>query len=56
LPEASGIYEKTVAAEDFDAAAIITGEGVGIIREVRPAADVLADMVSEEAHILKRAG
>src|SRR5690242_10565387 len=56
LPEASGVYEKAVAAEDFDTAAIITGEGVGIIREVRPAADVLADMVSEASHILKRAG
>ena len=56
LPEASGVYEKAVAAEDFDTAAIITGEGVGIIREVRPAADALADMVSEASHILKRSG
>ena len=54
LPEASGVYEKAVAAEDFDTAAIITGEGVGIIREVRPAADVLADMVSEAKRILDR--
>lgn len=33
-------------------AAILTGEGAGIIREVRPGADVLADMVGEAKRIL----
>lgn len=56
LPEAIASYEKAVVAEDFDTAAILVGEGVGRIREVRPAADIIADMVSEAAHILNRAG
>ena len=55
LPETVAAYEKAVATEDFDTAAILVGEGVGRIREVRPAADILADMVSEAAHILNRA-
>jgi len=56
LPEAVGAYEKAVAAEDFDTAAILVGEGVGRIRDVRPAADIVADMVSEAARILNRPG
>lgn len=55
LPAAIGAYEKAVAAEDFDTAAILIGEGVGRIREVRPAADIVSGMVSEAAHILNRA-
>ncbi len=54
LPEAVAAYEKAVAAEDFDAAAILLGEGVGRIRDVRPAADIVAGMVSEAERI--RAG
>ncbi|WP_406815278.1 NAD(P)H-dependent flavin oxidoreductase [Mycobacterium sp. M23085] len=54
LPEAIDAYEKAVAAEDFDKAAILTGEGVGRIREVRPAADIVADMASEATRILNR--
>jgi nitronate monooxygenase len=45
LPEAIETFEKAVVAEDFDAAAILVGEAVGLIREVRPAADVVRDMV-----------
>jgi nitronate monooxygenase len=52
LPEAIETYEKAVAAEDFDAAAILLGEAVGLIREVRPAADIVGDMVSGAAEIL----
>jgi nitronate monooxygenase len=52
LPEAIEIFEKAVAAEDFDAAAILVGEAVGLIREVRPAADIVRDMVSGATEIL----
>jgi nitronate monooxygenase len=55
LPETIATYEKAVTAQDFDTAAILVGEAVGRIREVRPAADIVADMVSEAAHILNRA-
>ncbi|OBG95912.1 oxidoreductase [Mycobacterium sp. E3251] len=54
LPEAVVDYEKAVAAEDFDGAAILVGEGVGLVRRVRPAADIVADMVEQAGRILKR--
>jgi nitronate monooxygenase len=52
LPEAIETFEKAVAAEDFDAAAILVGEAVGLIREVRPAADIVRDMVGGATEIL----
>jgi nitronate monooxygenase len=54
LPEAIETFEKAVAAEDFDAAAILVGEAVGLIREVRPAADIVRDMVRGATEILDR--
>jgi nitronate monooxygenase len=55
LPHAVDIFEKAVAEEDFDSAAILVGEGVGLIRQVRPAAEIVAEMVSEAADILGHA-
>jgi nitronate monooxygenase len=52
LPEAIETFEKAVATEDFDAAAILVGEAVGLIREVRPAADIVRDMVGGANEIL----
>ncbi|OJZ74100.1 oxidoreductase [Mycobacterium paraffinicum] len=54
LPDAVAAYEKAVAAEDFDTAAILVGEGVGLLRRVRPAADIVTDMVEQAARILNR--
>jgi nitronate monooxygenase len=54
LPEAIETFEKAVAAEDFDAAAILIGEGVGLIHDVRPAADIVADMVCGATEILRQ--
>ncbi|WP_082972050.1 MULTISPECIES: nitronate monooxygenase family protein [unclassified Mycobacterium] len=54
LPEAIDAYEKAVAAEDFDTAAILTGEGVGRVREVRPAAEIVTEMVGDANRILNR--
>jgi nitronate monooxygenase len=54
LAEAIGAYEKALAAEDFDTAAILTGEAVGRIREVRPAAEIVAEMVGDAKRILNR--
>lgn len=54
LPEAINAYEKAVAAEDFDTAAILVGEGVGRIREIRPAAEIVAEMVGDAKRILNR--
>lgn len=54
LPEAIDAYEKAVAAEDFDTAAILVGEGVGRIREIRPVAEIVAEMVGDAKRILNR--
>ncbi|OBH56957.1 nitronate monooxygenase family protein [Mycobacterium sp. E2479] len=56
LPRTVATYERAVAAGDFDTAPILVGEGVGVIHEVRPAADIVADMVTEAARILNRVG
>jgi nitronate monooxygenase len=55
LPEAIQDYEKGFAAEDFDTAAALVGEDVGLIDEVRPAADIVRDMAREAGEILDRA-
>jgi nitronate monooxygenase len=52
LPEAVATFEKAGAAEDFDTAAVIVGEGVGRVRDVRPAADIVREMVRDAARIL----
>jgi nitronate monooxygenase len=54
LPEAIETFENAVAAEDFDAAAILVGEGVGLIHDVRPAADIVREMVRGATKILDR--
>lgn len=53
VDEAVKAFETATAEEDFDTAAIIIGEAIGRIRQVRPAADVVADMVSQAARILR---
>lgn len=54
LPEAIDAYEKALAAEDFDTAAILVGEGVGRIRDIRPAAEIVAEIVGDAKRILNR--
>ncbi|OBB84261.1 nitronate monooxygenase family protein [Mycobacterium sp. 852002-30065_SCH5024008] len=54
LPEVVADYEKAVFAEDFDTAAVLVGEGVGLINDVRPAADIVHDMVRDAARILNK--
>jgi nitronate monooxygenase len=55
LPEAVATFEKAVTAEDFDAAAILVGEAIGLVRDIRPAADIVRDMAGDAARILGRA-
>lgn len=54
LPEAIETFEKAVAADDFDAAPILIGEAVGLIHDVRPAADIVGDMVRGATKIFNR--
>lgn len=42
------------SAEDFDTAAVLVGEGVGLINDVRPAADMVHEMVRDAARILNK--
>lgn len=55
LPEAVETFEKAVAADDFDAAAILVGEVIGLVRDIRPAGDIVRDMARDAAAILGRA-
>ncbi len=54
LPDAVSTFETAVAAEDFDIAAIFVGEAIGRVGDVRPAADIVADMAAEADRILNR--
>jgi nitronate monooxygenase len=54
LPDAVSAFETAVAAEDFTAAAIFVGEVIGRIDDVRPAADLVAEMAADADRILNR--
>lgn len=56
LLESVTAYQNAVAAGDFDTAAILIGEAVGVIREVRPAAEIVAEMFGAAQRILHRDG
>ncbi|WP_428339255.1 NAD(P)H-dependent flavin oxidoreductase [Mycobacterium sp.] len=55
LPDAVDTFEAAVAAEDFEAAAILIGESIGLVDEVRPAADIVAAIASQAERVLKHA-
>jgi nitronate monooxygenase len=54
LPDAVSTFEAGVAAEDFDVAAMFVGEAIGRINDVRPAADLVAEMAADADRILNR--
>jgi nitronate monooxygenase len=54
LPEAVENFRKAVAAEDFDVANILVGEAVGLVHDVRPAGEIVAELVADAARILHR--
>lgn len=55
LPDAVKTFEAAVAAEDFEAAAILVGESIGLIDTVRPATDIVADLATQAERVLKQA-
>ncbi|WIM90196.1 nitronate monooxygenase [Candidatus Mycobacterium wuenschmannii] len=55
LPGTIETYENAVAAEDFEAAAILIGESIGLVDAVRPAGDIVAGIASQADRILKTA-
>jgi len=54
LPEALDAFEKATATEDFDVVTMLVGEAVGLIHDVRPAADIVDEMVRAASEILNR--
>jgi nitronate monooxygenase len=55
LPETVDDFNKAVAAQDFDVITPLVGEAIGLVREVRPAADIVHGMVADATRILNRA-
>jgi nitronate monooxygenase len=45
-------YAAAMAAGNFDIAAVIAGEAVGLIHDIPPAADIVERIVNEADHIL----
>ncbi len=54
LPETVRAYREGVAGEDFDVDTVLVGEAVGLIHDVRSAADIVSLMVHDAARILNR--
>ncbi|KAA1251408.1 nitronate monooxygenase [Mycobacterium simiae] len=54
LPDTLSAYEMAVSAEDFDIVTILVGEAVGLIHEIRSAADIMREMTRDAARILNR--
>jgi len=54
LPEAVSAFKKAVAEQDFTVVTPIVGEAISLVHDVRPAADIVRDMVGDAARILNR--
>ena len=55
LPETVRTFQKAVAEQDFDVVTPLVGEAISLIHDVRPAADIVRDMVADATRILNRA-
>jgi nitronate monooxygenase len=55
LPETVRTFQKAVAEQDFDVVTPLVGEAISLIHAVRPAADIVRDMVADATRILNRA-
>lgn len=54
LPQARAEFQAAVADEDYTSANVIIGEGIGMIRQVDDAADIVCSMTEQAAAILHR--
>ncbi|WP_264060124.1 NAD(P)H-dependent flavin oxidoreductase [Mycobacterium montefiorense] len=54
LPDAVATFEKAEPEQDFDAAPMLVGEAIGLVRDIRPAADIVREMAADAARILGR--
>jgi nitronate monooxygenase len=55
LPQLVATFREAVEAEDFDVVTVLVGEAIGRIDDVRPAADIVGEMVHDATRILNRA-
>ncbi|MGV8036675.1 NAD(P)H-dependent flavin oxidoreductase [Mycobacterium kansasii] len=54
LPDVRKEFERAAAAEDFDVITVLVGEAVGLVHDVRPAAEIVHRMVRDAARILNQ--
>lgn len=54
LPEAIAAFQAGLSAGDFDVAHILIGEAVGLIHDIVPAGEIVAQMAHDAARILNR--
>jgi nitronate monooxygenase len=54
LPQTVSRFQRAVAAQDFDVITPLVGEAIGLVRDVRPAADIVHDMARDATRILNR--
>ena len=55
LPETVSSFQRAAATQDFDVITPLVGEAIGLVRDVRPAVDIVHDMAREATRILNRA-
>ena len=56
MPQLRAAFAAAVANGDFRMASVHVGEGVGLIREVLPAADIMRGLMAETDEALARVG
>ena len=54
LPEAVSSFKVAAAEQDFDVVTPLVGEAISLIHDIRPAADIVRDMVDDATRILNR--
>jgi nitronate monooxygenase len=54
LPETVSSFQRAVATQDFDVITPLVGEAIGLVRDVRPATDIVHDMAREATRTLNR--
>jgi nitronate monooxygenase len=55
LPEAVSAFQKALTEQDFNVVTPIVGEAISLIHDVRPAADIVREMISDATRTLNRA-
>jgi nitronate monooxygenase len=54
LPEAVSTFKVAVAEQNFDVVTPLVGEAISLVHDIRPAADIVRDMVADATRILDR--